>query len=96
MFILLLKFKYLGKFSGRHHSIKGIEGIFGVGEKSISEHKSFQVSLLSALHLVFEIIIGQRERRIIVKTIRLLKLTENKMQWYGSFQIPILYHMVGA
>ena len=49
--------KYLGKLSGRRYSIKVIEGIFGVGEKCISVHKNFHVSLLSGLHLIFKLMI---------------------------------------
>ena len=37
----------MGKFSGRRYSIQGLEGIFGVGEKSISVHKLSRKSFIS-------------------------------------------------
>ena len=49
--------KHLVKLSGPRYSTQGIQGIFGVGEKSISVHKNFHVSLLSAWNLISEIII---------------------------------------
>ena len=71
--------KYLENFSRESYSIQGIEGIFGVDEKSISVHKNYHVSLSSGLHLRFEIIVGQQSTSITVKkksflVPRLLKL----------------------